>query len=100
MGQVQYNVAVCAFQGAISNSGGVGPTSPTTPIRCTMPDGTIGITKVISVYLSDQPLAYPENVSFDPIQAAQYFGFSFAVTMFLWLTAVGLGSIIKAVKKW
>jgi hypothetical protein len=35
---------------------------------------------------------------FDPAQAGMFFGFAFASTMFLYLTSLGLGYVLKMVR--
>lgn len=36
---------------------------------------------------------------FDPAQAGAYFGFAFASTVFVWLSSLGVGHILKLVKQ-
>lgn len=40
----------------------------------------------------------PSGSPFDPAIAGEFFGFAFASTVFVWLTALGAGAILKFVK--
>lgn len=70
------------------------PTSTSTPDPC--PSGQ-KMTEITMTVLTQSDLAINDQ-PFDSALAAQFFGFAFASTIFLWITSLCIGEVISLVR--